>query len=297
MTFGVEKMRLNTIIIYGIIYGLLIGVLSMTEGDEEQTPSMTQKEVVYYQPTMESYTESEEYVVPVVTSDPFSNYIFDYDKEIGTFIYKRNSCVVWITGGKSNEEGSCEERDHTNLRLEMSKFFSHDSYDSYDSYVTTPRPTPTNNPVAMSTPISVTNKPFENPWDFIEYVQNNWNYIADPDGKLVQDPSISFKLLSGDCDDFAAMIAYYLQEVYGYDTVIVIVDNSWRDGLHAVSFVHADQNTINSLAQNCGTDLPIITINDNKYIAIDWEICPDWIFTGSGRITTYEWDEVVGKVW
>lgn len=227
---------------------------------------------------------------PIPTPVPMvsNNYIFDIDREAGIILYKKGGCIIttMIDTDVNEESGICTGNDWDSFRKETKKI---------KPIVKTPMPTPVpvSTPVPTPIPTAGTDKPFENPWDFVEYVQKNWVYERD-NGKVVQEPEVYFKLLSGDCDDFATMVAYYLQEIYGYDTLVATVQ--LPEGPHLVAFWYLEQSTIDTIAQQCGTSIPTITKNGRTYAAIDWEICTEWTWTGTGTITTYEWSYYVGKV-
>ena len=151
-------------------------------------------------------------------------------------------------------------------------------------------------------------KPFKNVWDFVKYVQNNWKYVYKQKGEVVQNPQDSYRTLRGNCEDFSTMVAYYLKEVYGYDTFIVSIDiegnlcsgpdAAYGDcGLHDVAYVSVDQSIIQDITNNCGQSPPIITNNDGRtYVPIDWKICERWQWTSNGKITEYQWNDIVGLI-
>jgi hypothetical protein len=165
----------------------------------------------------------------------------------------------------------------------------------------TPNPTPVITPeikyvyiTPNPTPVITTNNDIA-AWEFIAYVQNNWKYISDTEYKVVQTPQESYRLLSGDCDDFATMIAYYLEEIYGYDTKLIVTNNNGE--LHLVAFVQTTNEFTEELAEYCGQTIPLIGDNDITYIPIDWTICPDWEWSSlDGTITTHEWEYYIGKL-
>jgi hypothetical protein len=128
-------------------------------------------------------------------------------------------------------------------------------------------------------------------WAFIEYVRGNWVYEADVDPELCQGPTVSYARMAGDCDDFAVMIAYYLQERWGYDTFVAFVD--MVDGEdHWVAFVYASQSLEDHLAAQCGS-YPYLTWMGQIYIPLDWNTCPAWMWIKEGPVKTYEWNEMV----
>lgn len=232
--------------------------------------------------------------IPIPTPVPIvsNNYIFDIDREAGIILYKKGDCIIttMIYTRVNEESGICVGDDWNNFGKEIRKI---------KSIVETPIPIPVSisTPVPTSMPIASTDKPFENPWDFIEYVQKNWKYEYDTPGKVVQEPAVSFKLLSGDCDDFATMVAYYLQEVYGYDTVILRVQ--LPEGPHLVAFLATTEGVTQEIIDNCNVYLPMWERNGIKYIAIDWQICPGWTWTNpeGTKIYSKEWSDYVGGVY
>lgn len=230
--------------------------------------------------------------IPISVSVVSNDYIFDIDREAGIILYKRGDCVIttMINTDVNEESGICVGDDWNNFRKEIKKI---------RPIVETPiyTPVPMSTPVHTPIPIASKDKPFENPWDFIEYVQKNWRYEYDTSGKVVQEPEISFKLLSGDCDDFATMIAYYLQEVYGYDTVILLVQ--LPEGPHVTAFVAVTEDTAQGIINNCNENIPMWEYNGIKYIAIDWQICTGWTWTNPAgtKIYSKEWSDYVGRVY
>lgn len=161
-----------------------------------------------------------------------------------------------------------------------------------------PIPVSTPTPTLKPTPESTQNSNTREVWDFVKYAQENWVYELDQPGEVVQEPGESYKRLSGDCDDFAVMIAYYIQEVYGYDTKIIVIDqSSWNTGLHAVTFVHVTDELAKEIADGCGTSIPTLTSEGNTYIAFDWKICPGWQWTNTNsKIQSQEWSYYSGKI-
>jgi len=56
-------------------------------------------------------------------------------------------------------------------------------------------------------------------WVWIKCVREAWAPEDDYPGKLCQQPWVSRTVLKGDCDDFAVMVAYYIEE--GHAVVIL----------------------------------------------------------------------------
>lgn len=164
--------------------------------------------------------------------------------------------------------------------------------ESSDWFILTPRfetPTPITIPITTRT-----TPPQQDVWSFITYCQHNWDYEYDLPNEPCQNPQVSYQRLKGDCDDFAVMMAYYLQEIYGYDTFIVSIQH-WSGTPHAVCFVAASEEVAQNLANRCGS-IPILRQSGRTYIAVDWQMCPDWTWTETGgSVTTHEWSDLVGK--
>lgn len=232
---------------------------------------------------------------PTIVSKPNSDLIFDVDIETKAVYYKKGECVILIKdsteiGMRDTEVGNCTDRNWEDIKKRL---------------LPTPKPIvePTVVPTVViptviqtTTPAMSTNKPFENVWDFVRYVQNNWRYVAKMNVDIVQTPQESYRLLSGDCQDFSSMVAYYLQEIYGYDTEIIIIEQA-AGKYHAVAFVSAEQSVIDDDTNYCGVSIPIVTNKDGrKYIPIDWTICPGWDFVSYNKLTLYEWNDFAGKV-
>ncbi|MEA3311561.1 MAG: hypothetical protein U9Q76_05020 [candidate division WOR-3 bacterium] len=131
-------------------------------------------------------------------------------------------------------------------------------------------------------------------WDWIECVQKAWIYEPDHPGELCQTPQISKRCLKGDCDDFAVMVAYYLQEYWKYDTYIV----NYRQKNHYVAFLWVTKAVKDAQAKKCKGYYPYQTWRGRIYIPIDWTLCPDWNRSGWENLPsmeTYEWKQLVGE--
>ena len=130
-------------------------------------------------------------------------------------------------------------------------------------------------------------------WSWIECVREAWVYEEDYPGKLSQQPWLSRTLLKGDCDDFAVMVAYYIEEYWEYDTFIVWIDmKDTRD--HYVAFVYVRESLKDSRLRECPR-YPYMTRGEKFYIPIDFQKCPGWhwLKTG-GSIKTEEWEDLAG---
>lgn len=134
-------------------------------------------------------------------------------------------------------------------------------------------------------------------WDFIHCAQDNWVYEEDYPGESCQRPAVSNRRWKGDCDDFAVMIAYYLQEYWGYDTYIIALDWTNDQGGHWVAFLHASESLKESMSKKCTGYYPYRISNNRIYIAIDWDLCPDWkwINEGPSNVKEWEWHELVER--
>lgn len=161
---------------------------------------------------------------------------------------------------------------------------------------------PTIKPIStiIYTPVPTPNSPKYNSddvWEFIDYVQSNWVYEYDVDDEIVQTPQVSYDILTGDCDDFATMIAYYIEEVYGYDTELVEIYMSDTGNYHLVAFVKVTDSYTDEMANSCNVNaFPYYTKKDGSiYAPIDWEVCPGWSWASEESITTHEWEYYMGK--
>jgi len=101
----------------------------------------------------------------------------------------------------------------------------------------------------------------------------------------VKAPDDSAATLHGDCDDFAVMIAHYLQEYWGYDTFILLLDNIIpREPSHAVAFVNAPRGLIDPGECN----YPYLSVNGVQYDPVDWTACPGWMWVDYGGVYDFE---------
>lgn len=130
-------------------------------------------------------------------------------------------------------------------------------------------------------------------WAWIKCVREAWVPERDYPGELCQQPWVSQKRLKGDCDDFAVMIAYYLQEYWEYDTFIVWI-NMKDTPDHYVAFIHATESLKDSRVRQC-PQYPYITRRGRFYIPIDFSKCPGWHWLETGHaIKSEEWDDLAG---
>lgn len=138
-------------------------------------------------------------------------------------------------------------------------------------------------------------------WEWIEYVQGAWVYEPDRPGEGCQQPLVSDKRLRGDCEDFAVMIAYYVQEYWKHDTYVIILHCSDKPD-HCVAFLHVTETTPKRIADQCkaqyirsGGYYPYQTFKGRIYIAIDWTLCPTWNWDSCSSSRMYEWNDMLRK--
>jgi hypothetical protein len=134
-------------------------------------------------------------------------------------------------------------------------------------------------------------------WNWFACVQGAWGYEADYPGEPCQKPWVSKERLSGDCDDFAVMVAYYFQEYWGNDTYIIRTYRQDKRAYHFTAFLWVTAEAKDSIAGRCSGSYPYQTWKGRIYIPIDWSLCPDWtwIHEGHSNTTTFEWNDLVGK--
>ena len=123
---------------------------------------------------------------------------------------------------------------------------------------------------------------------FVSDTRSRWTYEHNAGAQYPHD---SCRALSGDCDDFAIMLAYYLQEYWGFDTFIVLirVDGSG----HACAYVARSSGV--AVFSNCGP-VPILQHADGRlFDPLDWTPCPGWTWTSFGGVLTFEWYELAGN--
>lgn len=134
-------------------------------------------------------------------------------------------------------------------------------------------------------------------WSWIERVREAWIYEKDHPGERCQQPLVSSKRLRGDCDDFAVMIAYYLQVYCNYDTYIIRTYRTDIRAYHWIAFWWVSKAALDSESDKCRCEYPYQTWKGRIYIPVDWKACPNWIWSGFSRSTMYEWNQLVGKPW
>lgn len=97
-----------------------------------------------------------------------------------------------------------------------------------------------------------------------------------------QSPALSERLRSGDCDDYAVMMAYYLQEYWGYDTFIVFLDMGYGQDAHVVCFVQEGVVSVGYCP-----NYPYLIANGINYYPVDWTPCPGWTWASYGGTVDY----------
>ncbi len=115
----------------------------------------------------------------------------------------------------------------------------------------------------------------------------------------VQAPEVSAATLRGDCDDFSTMLACYLQEYWGYDTFILLIDlqgdqTYYQSANHAVCFVDSSD-----LVADATCTMPVIVSGRRTYWPLDWTACPGWMWMSEGGDTdfgfTYTYNAITGE--
>lgn len=72
---------------------------------------------------------------------------------------------------------------------------------------------------------------------FLTAVRARWT--RNEESRIAQPPMLTYRASYGDCDDFAIMVAAFLQEYWGFDTILVFM--TWSDSPygHVVAYVNA----------------------------------------------------------
>lgn len=102
----------------------------------------------------------------------------------------------------------------------------------------------------------------------------HWHFT---ENNYVRSPALSERIRSGDCDDYAVMMAYYLQEYWGYDTFIVFLDMGYGEDAHVVCFVRDGVVSVGYCP-----NYPYLILHDVNYYPVDWTPCPGWTWTSYG---------------
>jgi len=109
---------------------------------------------------------------------------------------------------------------------------------------------------------------------FISDARDLWVGVPN---SCVYPPEYSATYFRGDCDDFATMIACYLQGYWQYDTTIVMIDIQ-GEGRHAVCFVYPNDGIVSSP----GCTFPVINDHGDEYWPVDFTACPGWMWADYG---------------
>ena len=142
-------------------------------------------------------------------------------------------------------------------------------------------------------------------WQFVNDCQLYYHGEKDKDDdyghpQLVQGPPITYARMTGDCDDFATMIAYYAQEYWGYDSFVALLQ--FLDGSegHAIAYVQVPPDYVNQMIAQCGPDYPYWQQDGLYWVPIDFPGmapggCPIWTWDMVDFSTTtfQEWYDVV----
>ena len=113
---------------------------------------------------------------------------------------------------------------------------------------------------------------------FISDARTRWYYETN---QVVLSPEFCATYFRGDCNDFATMLAYYLQQYWTYDTVIVFLDmdpNPYNIDGHAVCFIYPNDGLIDT--SDC--TMPTVLYGGHEYYPLDWYACPGWIWASYG---------------
>lgn len=115
----------------------------------------------------------------------------------------------------------------------------------------------------------------------------HWNYVKND---YVQSPILSEQTRTGDCDDYAVMMAAYLQDYFGYDTFVALLcflNKPPKECGHAVCFVEEGSGLV---TQPPGCSYwPRIKLIDNgkNYVPVDFSACPEWTWVEKGGTVDY----------
>jgi hypothetical protein len=117
---------------------------------------------------------------------------------------------------------------------------------------------------------------------FVSDARILWIYETN---NIVLPPDFCATYFRGDCDDFATMLAYYLQEYWRYDTYIVFIRDT-REGFgdHAVTFAYPNDGLVDF--RFC-TLQPLLNDQGKTYYPLDWTECPGWMWYSYGGTKYY----------
>jgi hypothetical protein len=126
---------------------------------------------------------------------------------------------------------------------------------------------------------------------FVSDARALWLYAENNGANYPED---SYRLMRGDCDDFAVMVSYYLQEYFHYDTLIVILEIT-NVGGHACAFVTRSSGAASS-SEACLSAIPTVIRTEETYLPVDFYACPGWIWSPLGQsLVTWEWYQLAGN--
>jgi len=108
----------------------------------------------------------------------------------------------------------------------------------------------------------------------------HWYYVKE--NYYGQSPIFSERVRSGDCDDYAIMMGYYLQEYWGYDTFIVFLDMGYGQAVHVVCFVVKGVTNVTYCP-----NYPYLIASGVNYYPVDWTPCPGWTWASYGGTVDY----------
>ncbi len=97
------------------------------------------------------------------------------------------------------------------------------------------------------------------------------------DDRFVQQPKYSLISMSGDCVDFAVMLAAYIQWHWGYDTLVLLLTDvhDWTRG-HAVCSVRRTDFPQTDIEDYRCSDEPFLRHEGESFRPLDWRACPSW---------------------
>ena len=128
---------------------------------------------------------------------------------------------------------------------------------------------------------------------FLEDVREpHWSYV---NNDFPQDPVTSYLGLSGDCDDFAIMIAFFLEEWWFYDTFVLFLSSTTPTSPgHAVCYVKDGHFPREEIYELICPD-PTVTYMSARWRPVDFYECVLWDFDTykiGARLQNYATGEV-----
>jgi hypothetical protein len=126
------------------------------------------------------------------------------------------------------------------------------------------------------------------------FVEDAWDLWIYRQNVGVKYPEEAYRTMRGDCDDFAVMVAGYLQAYFGYDSFIACPT---VDGVgHACAFVIASSGVV--YVSDCFL-VPTITLGATGalYYPVDMARCPGWTWANPGSSVgpLFEWSDLAGN--